>query len=97
MAAVSVEREEEELSDWKPHSIGSSARARVSPARTTSASASLGCLSLATHTSSMSDQAEMPTRLDILKQAFGEHAQAFNDNLDDGQFPSSAQPTLSPG
>lgn len=39
----------------------------------------------------------MPTRLDILKQAFGEHAQAFNDNLDDGQFPSSAQPTLSPG
>ncbi|GAA5953796.1 hypothetical protein JCM8115_004157 [Rhodotorula mucilaginosa] len=31
----------------------------------------------------MSDQAEMPTRLDILKQAFGEHAQAFNDNLDD--------------
>ncbi|TKA51829.1 hypothetical protein B0A53_05181 [Rhodotorula sp. CCFEE 5036] len=25
----------------------------------------------------------MPTRLDILKQAFGEHAQAFNDNLDD--------------
>ena len=33
----------------------------------------------------MSDNAEMPTRLDILKQAFGEHAQAFNDNLDEGQ------------
>lgn len=35
-----------------------------------------------------SDSAEMPTRLDILKQAFGEHAQAFNDNLDQGQSDS---------
>ena len=41
----------------------------------------------------MSDNAEMPTRLDVLKQAFGEHAQAFNDNLDDGQYLSPAQPS----
>ncbi|POY76491.1 hypothetical protein BMF94_0692 [Rhodotorula taiwanensis] len=31
----------------------------------------------------MSDEITMPSRIDVLKQAFGQHAEAFNQNLDD--------------